>query len=284
MSKAIRWSHDDRYFGPFTYAYEPRYRKIALMLGSGDGDDYPGCRLRIAVGAHTLIVALPALIKPWRRWHDITTEPTRTQMLESGRQPGYWDQHEREFGFSVAEGSVHFHYGPQTHDSETTKSKVWFIPWKSARLVRTSHYDLAGEHFVTIPPRGRMAKIGKAAWRNHWTVEDALQGACPTASFLFGDFDGEQIIATTRIDEREWAKGEGKFKWLSLFCRNKVARSLNISFSAEVGRKKGSWKGGTIGHSINMLPGELHEAAFKRYCGENGLTFICSVERQAASG
>ena len=25
-------------------------------------------------------------------------------------------------------------------------------------------------------------------------------------------------------------------------------------------------KGGTVGHSIDMLPGELHEAAFRRYC------------------
>ena len=36
----------------------------------------------------------------------------------------------------------------------------------------------------------------------------------------------------------------------------------------ETGREKGSWKGGTIGTSIEMLPGELHESAFRRYCDE----------------
>jgi hypothetical protein len=77
--KPIRWSDNDRYFGPFTYAYDTRSREFALMLGSGDGDDYPGCRLRVRIGRHTLIIALPPVIKPWRQWHEITTEPTRSQ-------------------------------------------------------------------------------------------------------------------------------------------------------------------------------------------------------------
>jgi hypothetical protein len=56
--------------------------------------------------------------------------------------------------------------------------------------------------------------------------------------------------------------------------RNTVRRSLDLQFSAEVGKRKGSWKGGTIGHSIDMMPGELHEAAFRRYCAQQGLTFV----------
>lgn len=53
-----------------------------------------------------------------------------------------------------------------------------------------------------------------------------------------------------------------------------LRRSLDIRFSGETGHRKGSWKGGTVGHSINMLPGELHEAAFHRYCTEHEMTFI----------
>lgn len=37
--------------------------------------------------------------------------------------------------------------------------------------------------------------------------------------------------------------------------------------------RKGSWKGGTIGHSIEMPPGELHADAFRRYCAEHNMTF-----------
>lgn len=270
MMHAIRWSNDDRYFGPFTYASEPRYRKVAVMLGSGDDDDYPGCRLRISVGKHTLIVALPAIIKPWRQWHEIRTEPTRSQMVESGRLPGYWDSHAREFGVSFFEGALHAHYGPQTHDSITTKSKVWFYPWREHNCIRHSLYDLGGEHFADLPEWGFRHKNG-------WTVRNAIEAACPVERFEFDDFDGERIVATCRIEEREWRRGKGLFHLLYL-GRNRIGRSLDLSFSSEVGRRKGSWKGGTIGHSIEMRPGELHEAAFRRYCEQEKLAFVGSAQ------
>jgi hypothetical protein len=274
MMQAIRWSDNDRYFGPFTYASEPRYRKVAIMLGSGDGDDYPGCRLRVSIGRYTLILALPAIIKPWRRWHEINTEPTRSRMIESGRAPGYWDSHDREFGFSFFEGALHVHYGPQTHDSDTTKSKVWFYPWREHRMVRHSVYDFDGEHFADLPEWGFRHKNG-------WVVKNAIDAACPVARFEFDDFDGERIVATCRIEEREWKRGKGLFRLLYL-GRNSISRSLALSFSSEVGHRKGSWKGGTVGHSIDMLPGELHEAAFRRYCEKERLTFIGAASGMSA--
>src|SRR5690606_33228759 len=97
------------------------------------------------------------------------------------------------------------------------------------------------------------------------------------AVFTFRDFDGEELTATTRIEEREWRFGVGWFKWLSLFRRPKVSRDLEITFSGETGKRKGSWKGGTIGDSIKMLPGELHEPAFRRYCAANGMTFVGAI-------
>lgn len=266
----IRWSDSDRYFGPFTYASESRYRKFVVMLGSGDGGDYPGCRLRVSIGRHTLILALPPIIKPWRRWHEIKTEPTRSQMIARGREPGYWDSDNREFGFSFFEGSLHVHYGPQTHDSDTTKSKCFFYPWREHRLVRHSLYDLDGEHFSDLPEWGFRHKNG-------WTVKDALEAACPVAKFDFLDFDGERITATCRIEEREYRRGKGLFR-LFYVGRNKVSRSLDLSFSSEVGKRKGSWKGGTVGHSNSMLPGERHEDAFRRYCEQEGLKFIAATE------
>ncbi|MGE3247484.1 MAG: hypothetical protein AB7F96_22255 [Beijerinckiaceae bacterium] len=35
---------------------------------------------------------------------------------------------------------------------------------------------------------------------------------------------------------------------------------------------------GTVGHSIEMEPGEIHEAAFRRYCAKNNLTFVDTVK------
>jgi hypothetical protein len=267
---AIRWSDNDRYLGPFTYAYEPRYRKFSIMLGSGDGDDYPGCQLRVSLGSHTIIAALPTVIKPWRKWHEITTEPTRSQMIESGRTPGYWESHERDYGFTASDGSLHVHYGEQTNEWPGTKSKVFFYPWREHRCVRHSLYDLEGDHFADLPEWGFRNKNGYA-------VKSAIEAACPVARFEFADFDGERIIATCRIEEQEWKRGKGLFRLLYI-GRNTISRSLDISFSSEVGKRKGSWKGGTVGHSIDMLPDELHEAAFRRYCSENSMEFIARSE------
>lgn len=272
---AIRWSDNDRYFGPFTYARDNRgYRPIAFQIDSGDGDDYAGCRLRMSGFGHTLILALPAIIKPSRRWVEITTEPTRSQVIAQGRQPGYWDQHRREYGFSISDGHLSIQLGRQTHDSSTTQSWSTFLPWTQWRFIRHSLYDLEGNHFWTYPQRKGRARLDASAWKNQWAVEHAVEDACPSASFEFDDFDGERITAKTKIEEREWHFGEGWFKWLSLFRRPKIRRALKLDFSAEVGRRKGSWKGGTVGHGIDMLAGELHEAAFRRYCTQHGLTFV----------
>ena len=275
MFKAIRWSSNDRYLGPITYALEPRYRRFGMMLGSGDGDDYPGCRLRLHLGKHTLIIALPAILKPWRRWV-ILTEPTRSQLIEHGREPGYWESHEREYGFTFIEGALHVHYGPQTHDSETTKSKVFFYPWREHRMVRHTIYDLQGRRFADLPEWGGLGN------ENGWHARNALIDACPVARFEFDDFDGERITATCRIEEREYRRGKGIFRLLYL-GRNTINRSLDLAFSSEVGRRKGSWKGGTVGHSITMRPGETHEGAFRRYCQQEGLAFVGPVEALPAT-
>lgn len=266
--RAIRWSgDDDRYFGPLTYVYEPRYRKLALMLKSrGDEDEGNGAYLRIGLGAHTLIVALPGIIQPYREkvypgsaWDEATVK-------RLGRD-WYWNVDEREFGFSYSEGYLSLHYGRQTHDSSTCKQKGWFPPWTQWRHVRHSFYDLDGNHVADVPQR-----VGK--WtRESMDAEQALQDAVPKRTFEFFDFDGERLTATTMIEEREWRFGERGFKWLSLFRKPKISRSLDIRFSGETGKRKGSWKGGTTGHSIEMLPGELHEAAFRRYCAKHDMTF-----------
>lgn len=261
----IRWSNRDRYLGPFTYAPKD-WSAFSMMLGSGDDDDYPGCRLRVTILRHTLIVALPPIIKPWKVWHEIRTEPTRSQMIEAGRKPGYFNSYAREYGITLSEGSLHLHYGPQTHDSTTTKSRCYFYPWREHRCIRHSLYDLEGEHFADLPEWG-------ARHKNGWTVKDAIEKACPVACFEFRDFDGEMIVATCRIEEREWKRGKGLFRLLFL-GRNKISRSLDLRFSSEVGRRKGSWKGGTVGHSIEMLPGEMHQAAFLRYCRQEKLEYV----------
>lgn len=263
--KAIRWGDNDKYFGPFTYARKG-YKGIALTLGSGDGEEYPGCRLRLSMAGHTLIIALPAIIQPWRIKRFPTSWDAAT--VERLGRDWYWDQHERQYGFSCSDGFLQVFLGRQTHDSSTTQSWSKFIPWRNWRHVRHSYYDLAGNLFWTEPKKEAARKFGP------WPSWYEAKQACPSVSFAFKDFDGEALTAKTQIEERVWLFGDGWFKWLGWFRAPMIQRSLGIDFSNETGRRKGSWKGGTVGHSIEMLPGELHEAAFRRYCAAFEMTFV----------
>lgn len=270
--RPIHWSDHDHYFGPFTFAREG-FARFGIMLTSSD-DERDQAYARLHVAGFTAITPIPGwLVRPHkvqvhaRGWDAATIE-------RMGRD-WYWDIHEREFGAYTAEGALHVHYGAQTHDSSTDCSRCFFFPWRSWRVVRESLYDDAGEHFTDLPRHVRLAD-GEA-----WKKRHELQDACPTVSFDFHDFDGERITAKTRIEERERKLGEGRWRWLSIFRRPQITRSLDLQFSSEVGRRKGSWKGGTIGHSITMLPGELHEHAFRRYCEKKGLIFTGLREAEA---
>lgn len=261
---ARRWSDNDQRFGPFTFSWTgPKgYRSTALVLSSTDDEDC-GCSLRLSLPWFTFIVALPSWALRAER-HKVTPGWDAATIERLGRD-WYWNVIKREFGFSYSEGFLQIYLGRQTHDSSSTQSWSCFLPWTQWRFVRHSIYGLNGSLFAHLP---------QVRWNDpQREAVDALEKACPTVTFAFKDFDGEALTAKTRIDEREWLFGEGWFKWLSLFRKSKVSRDLTITFSGETGPRKGSWKGGTIGHAIEMRPGELHWAAFMRYCAENKMVF-----------
>ena len=72
--------------------------------------------------------------------------------------------------------------------------------------------------------------------------------------------DGEIIPCKYWVEEREWRP-----KWLTWIRLFKyVKKYIEIEFDNEVGKKKGSWKGGCIGCSYDLKPGETAEDCIKR--------------------
>jgi len=269
--KHRRWGDNDKYWGPFTYAHSSKdFNPLAFIVGSGD-EDNPGCYLRIGAFKRTFICALPPIVRPWRKKVFPTSWDADT-VARLGRD-WYYQIEEREYGISYCKsgsvgdgGFLQVFLGRQSHDSSTEQRWSCFTPWNNWRHVRHSMYDLYGMHFWTEKQHVKGQK---------WEMEDwhKAKDNCPSATFAFNDFDDEFLTAKTRIEERQWEFGVGWFKWLSYFRKPIIHRSLDIEFSGETGRRKGSWKGGRIGHSIEMLPGELHESAFKRYCAKHEMTF-----------
>ena len=233
-----RMTDNDKNWGPFTLG--PWTNTFSFKWSSGGDEESEASNYIRFVGfGWALRMRLPNILKPY------------------GER---YDYHERTFGFSLSDmgnGYDFFQlfFGPQTMSSETTKSWSKHLPWKMWNHVRRSIYTPDGTLFATEE-------------RGKWEAFYELKENCPKSYFGFEDYDGEMIVATCTIEEREWHRGEGWFKWLKYFWPAKIRRDLDLSFSAEVGPGKGSWKGGTIGHGIDMLPGETPQQSFERYCAK----------------
>jgi hypothetical protein len=234
-------------------------RKISwdfrFVLDSGDGE-YPGCTLNISFLKWNMYWKLPAIIKP--------------DLLKIRGQYNYDELIDRRYGFYLFENHFNVMFGrgdANFHRDIHGDEQRWscFLPWAEWRHVRHSLYGLDGEHLFSQFDKDKIPN-------RHDAFRDE-EAKTPKRVFKFLDYDGEEIEATTHIEEREWHRGEKWFKWLSLFFKPLVRRSLNIQFNKETGRRKGSWKGGTVGHGIDMEPGELHDAAFRRYCQSHNMTF-----------
>lgn len=258
-----RLTDNDRHFGPITYARcSPSWRPIRLVYSSGANEDSEGPNTLTAYAFGWIAcLRLPRLLDDYRVRHIARSWDAAT-VARMGRN-WYEERFPREYGFSLSDGFLQLFLGAQTHDSTTTQSWSTHLPWTQWRFHRFSLYDATGAEFwAQIECRGNGVKL------RDYEAQSQAESRCDKALFLIDDFDGERITATTHIEEREWKFGEGWFRWLSLFRRTKVRRSLSIQFDKECGPEKGSWKGGTTGTGIDMLPGELHEAAFRRYCDQ----------------
>lgn len=261
--RIARLTDDDRHIGPITYARcSPSWRPLRMVYSSGAHEDGAGPNTLTAYAFGWVArLRLPHLLDDFKVRHVALSWDAAT--VERMGRNWYEERFPREYGFSLSDGFFQLFLGAQTHDSTTTQSWSRHLPWTQWRFHRFSLYDAAGAEFWTqIERRGNGVKL-----RNFDAQRDA-QARCDKAEFLIDDLDGERIKVTTHIEEREWKFGEGWFSWLSLFRRDMARRILSIEFGKECGPEKGSWKGGLCGTGIEMLPGELHEAAFRRYCDQ----------------
>jgi hypothetical protein len=257
-----RMTDNDKTWGPFTLARWTKWFAIEFLTGDQEEEHRYRNNLRIIAFGWALRIALPNIIRPYRERHDASSWDEGT-IKRLGRN-WYYQTYERQFGFSLTDMGngydfLQIHYGRKTHDSSTDKTWSKHLPWKQWNHVRHSLYRPDGSHFYTEPPRaGRLDSKDKACWQ--------MRDECPASYFGFEDYDGEMIVASCWVEEREWHKGCGWFKWLRFFYRPMIRRSLDLAFSEEVGPQKGSWKGGTVGTGTEMLPGDTPETAFRRYC------------------
>ncbi len=156
-------------------------------------------------------------------------------------------------------------YGCMTYSNGNFPTEFWvywgnrrkhlYLPW-ALQWVRTSTL-LADDTWFSEPSGvnlnySNVNEYGSYEWleENKWKgVHDYLD-----------KYDGETVKATISVVEREWRPRW--FKWISLFSQ--VNKTISIDFDKEVGKRKGSWKGGTTGCSYTMNKGETPLQTLRR--------------------
>ncbi|MDD2267627.1 hypothetical protein [Sulfuricurvum sp.] len=236
---------------------ETSWNCIGFQFMTGDREEYPKNKLVLFLPwAHYWIYFDKEYIKPFKY-----------DYFNSYSNETYPQYAEREFGITISDGNfLQIKYGKQEGFSNglswsNIKENRWscFLPWKEKKYIY--------HHFLTLD-RKLWCDVTKAY--TSWEIKEIQ----PNKKFEFLDFDGEKITASCTVEQRRWEHGVGFFRWLKYFNKPIISTSLDLHFSAEVGKRKGSWKGGTIGHSIEILDDESVQECFMRYCEKENLTFI----------
>ena len=118
------------------------------------------------------------------------------------------------------------------------------------------------EHCIDVKDRGFVnANIlekenPKDYWDTDWRIEHFNVQVLPYVD----SYDGEVVNATVWKEYRTW-----KRKWLTwLPLWEDKHDYIEIVFEKEVGKEKGTWKGGCIECSYDLKPGETPEECLKR--------------------
>jgi len=192
---------------------------------------YDTAHLRIAVGLGQAFIRLPFLDKAMVR--------------------GFGDS--PSFGVSADATTLHLNWGK--------RSKVHWWPW-TLHHIMTEGLGADGAWFHAHPLR-----------------PDLAPGSCPpswSAEYPYHYMlDSGEVQAVTATVTRERATygalwfGRGPIsRALRSIFPKKVFDGIDIKFSDEVGSRRGSWKGGTIGCSYEMRPGETPRHTLNRMQAE----------------
>ncbi len=154
-----------------------------------------------------------------------------------------------KWGVAIHNNTLWIYKGGKGNMGGGTKWWTWNIPFITKDWVRTSIL-LKGD---TWEHEYRGSK--KDFYDAHWKEKQAVWTYDYTDSY-----DGEIIPTTIYVEEREWRPKW--LKWTKIFATTR--RSIDIHFSKECGKKKGSWKGGTLGCSYTLLPNESPLDCLKR--------------------
>lgn len=231
---------------------------IALKTPYDEDEDEVNL-FHLQIYKYDLWLEIPQLIKPKKIWVKY-------------KDYGYWDIIRRDYGITFNSEAIHIHYGVQPmnwskDDPENSDhSKVIWYPWDWTHV----RHDILEASQTWSMPYEQWNDLKEKMYKTRGSFYDYPETPEQFYKFFtyYDPHNNCEVEAKAIIEEREWHRG--KWGWfrniLKLFPFGRIVRRyLNVEFKEETGPRKGSWKGGTIGCSIDMLKGESIDDAIERF-------------------
>lgn len=235
-----RLTDNDRKLGPLVYGKCKNWSRspigIYFVTSDSENSDKVDNFIRFWCFGWVANLYIPTKVKPYCE-------------NVSYKESSYKACYPKKYGFFSTYTGIKFYYGLD-HPWELSRSKSKYISYtfKEWRWTKTDMYD------------------GNEVCQGEYSYDKSKDIIKTNHKFI--DYDGKEIIATVFKKVYHYKFGGNYFKWLSRFVKDKKHTVLDIEFSEEVGPDKTSWKGGTLGHGIEMENGETQDEAFIRYCSQ----------------
>lgn len=241
---------NDKRLGPITYGRVDG-GTFSLIWASANPDlEDEHSALTICLLGWAFMVCVPDILKPLK----VMVSGTISDGTTTGNW--YWAYRSREYGFRLAGGFLQLFHGVQRYDGIASDASYYFLPWNQNRFIRHSLYDDYGNLYY---------EYNEANTYTTCKVYDERH-ACPSVYFLLEDMDGNRILAKTVLEEREWRKGDGLFKWLSWFSKPIIQTYLCIEYANHVAPNVGVSPSNYISQTVDIIPGETRDQTVRRYC------------------
>jgi len=167
---------------------------------------------------------------------------------------GIQDCESAAWGFNYHNNAVWIYIGGGGNFEGGKKWKTFHMFWE-LDWIRTSTLLVDGTWFHET--KSNRKEWGGDGYGSHdWLNKEKWQEVHP----YLDSYDNTTVKATISVEEREWRPRGAK--WTSLFA--KIRKDIMVEFDNEVGKEKGSYKGGTIGCSYEMQPNETPLGCLKR--------------------
>lgn len=173
---------------------------------------------------------------------------------------GIQDCESAAYGFNYHDNKIWIYIGGGGNFEGGKKWKTFTMPWyytwiRTSTLMKSENdwwFNETKKNRTSWVEDSEGVIIGSHGWLNKNKWQETHE--------YIDKYDNSIVNATISVSEREWRPLW--FQWTSLF--SKKVRSIDIEFDNEVGKRKGSWKGGTIGCGYNLKPNETPLECLKR--------------------